>query len=261
MQLTLAFHPITTIGFGAQTCLAGTTLLVNQDELRRLVLEDAAIEAVDFAVAQPGESLRAGPLFDIVEPRAKAPGGSPDWPGILGAPLSAGDGVTHVLAGAAVTMLREDSSGDSHGATGYVLEMSGEAAAGSRYAALTHLLVVPHTKAKLPAAVRQKSYRLAQLKVAVRLARAAFDSAPARSEVLDISGGEERSGLARVTYVGQIFRGSESRKLKNIFFTARTPTACCRRCFIPTNGSTARWCRPITRRWAALKLIFTRIIR
>jgi sarcosine reductase len=205
MQLTLAIHPITAIGFGAQTCLDGTTLLVHQDELRRLVLEDAAIEAVDFAIAQPGESLRAGPLFDIVEPRAKAPGASPDWPGILGAPLTAGDGVTHVLAGAAVTMLREDSSGDSRGATGYVLEMSGEAAAGSRYAALTHLLVVPRTKAKLPTAVRQRAYRLAQLKVAVRLARAAFDSTPARSEVLDISAGENRSGLPRVAYVGQIF--------------------------------------------------------
>jgi len=205
MQLTLAFHPITAIGFGAQTRLDGTTLLVNQDELRRLMLEDAAIEAVDFAIAEPGESLRAGPLFDIVEPRAKAPGGSPDWPGILGAPLTAGSGVTHVLAGAAVTMLREDSSGDSRGATGYVLEMSGEAAAGSRYGALNHLIVVPHTEAKLPAAVRQKSYRLAQLKVAVRLARAAFDSAPARSEVLDISAGENRSGLPRVAYIGQIF--------------------------------------------------------
>jgi sarcosine reductase len=205
MQLTLAFHPITAIRFGAQTCLDATTLLVNQDELRRLVLEDAAIEAVDFEIAQPGESLRAGPLFDIVEPRAKAPGGSPDWPGILGAPLTAGSGMTHVLAGAAVTMLREDSSGDSRGATGYVLEMSGEAAAGSRYAALNHLIVVPRTKAKIPAAVRQRSYRLAQLKVAVRLARTAFDSSPARSEVLDITSNEDRSGLPRVAYVGQIF--------------------------------------------------------
>jgi sarcosine reductase len=205
MQLTLAIHSVTSIRFGERAGLAGTTLVVDKDELRRLVLEDAAIEAVEFAIAQPGESLRAGPLFDIVEPRAKALGGSPDWPGILGAPLTAGSGVTHVLAGAAVTMLREDSSGDSRGATGYVLEMSGEAAAGSRYSALHHLLVVPRTKAKIPAAVRQRSYRLAQLKVAVRLARAAFDSTPARSEVLDISVGENRSGLPRVAYVGQIF--------------------------------------------------------
>jgi glycine reductase len=182
-----------------------TTLVVNQDELRRLVLEDEAIESVDFAIVGPGESCRAGPVFDIVEPRAKAPGGSPDWPGILGAPLTAGEGTTHVLAGAAVTALREDSSGDSRGATGYLLEMSGEAAAGSHYATLHHLIVVPHTKLNLPASVRQKAYRRAQLKVAVHLARAAFDAQPARSELLDISDGEDRRDLPRVAYVGQIF--------------------------------------------------------
>ena len=205
MSLILAFHPITAIRLSARTCLDATTLVVNQEELRRLVLEDEAIESVDFAIVGPGESCRAGPVFDIVEPRAKAPGGSPDWPGILGAPLTAGEGTTHVLAGAAVTALREDSSGDSRGATGYLLEMSGEAAAGSHYATLHHLIVIPHTKLNLPASVRQKAYRRAQLKVAVQLARAAFDAPPARSEVLDISDDEERSGLPRVAYVGQIF--------------------------------------------------------
>jgi glycine reductase len=205
MSLTLAFHPITAIRLSARTCLEMTTLVVNQEELRRLVLEDEAIESVDFAIVGPGESCRAGPVFDIVEPRAKAPGGSPDWPGILGAPLTAGEGTTHVLAGAAVTALREDSSGDSRGATGYLLEMSGEAAAGSHYATLHHLIVVPHTKLNLPASVRQKAYRRAQLKVAVHLARAAFDAQPARSELLDISDGEDRRDLPRVAYVGQIF--------------------------------------------------------
>ncbi|HYA27425.1 MAG TPA: glycine/sarcosine/betaine reductase component B subunit [Acidobacteriota bacterium] len=205
MSLTLAFHPITAIRFGAQTLLEATTLVVSQDELRALVLEEAAIESVDFAIVCPDESCRAGPVFDIVEPRAKVPGGSPDWPGILGAPLTAGDGVTHVLSGAAVTALREDSSGESRGVSGYVLEMSGEAAAGSHYSTLNHMIVVPHTKLNLPAHARQKAYRRAQLKVAVHLARAAFDSTPARSKVLDISQGEDRSGLPRVAYVGQIF--------------------------------------------------------
>ena len=111
MQLTLAFHPITEVRFGPQTCVEATTLVANIDELRRLVLEDSSIESVDFEIARPGESLRAGPIFDIVEPRAKAPGGSPDWPGIIGVPQTAGQGTTHVLAGAALTLVRETSPG------------------------------------------------------------------------------------------------------------------------------------------------------
>jgi len=150
MPLTLAIHPITEICFGKRLDLEGKRLVVDAAELSRLILEDGVIEAVDFQIARPGESCRAGPIFDIVEPRAKAPGGSPDWPGIIGPPQTAGSGTTHVLSGAAVTALREESPGDSRGATGYVLEMSGAAATGSRYAALHHLIVIPHTRGDLP---------------------------------------------------------------------------------------------------------------
>ncbi len=205
MQLTLAYHPVNSIGFGERLSLDGTALTVSQDELRAIVLEDPLIDAVDFAVAAPNDSLRAGPVFDIVEPRAKAPGGSPDWPGILGAPHTAGSGTSHALAGAAVTMLRENSSGDSRGATGYVLEMSGAPAAGSPYGTLQHLIVVPHTQPTIPAAARQRAYRLAHLKIAVRLAQAAFSVAPARTEVFDNADSETRAGLPRLAYIGQIF--------------------------------------------------------
>ena len=66
MQLTLARHPITEIHFGTQTQLDGTTLVVDPEELRRVVLEDETIESVNFEIVRPGESCRAGPIFDIV---------------------------------------------------------------------------------------------------------------------------------------------------------------------------------------------------
>src|SRR5918911_5205327 len=133
MQLTLEIHSITTIRFGNATKLEGTSLIVDADELRGLLLNDGSLSAVDLEIACPGESCRAGPVFDIIEPRAKTPDSSPDFPGILGPPHTAGFGTTHVLEGSAVTVLREKSAGDSRGAIGYVLEMSGEPAAGSKY--------------------------------------------------------------------------------------------------------------------------------
>ena len=66
MSLTLAIHPVSTIRFGDETRLDETTLIVDTDALRKLVLEDAAIESVDFEIVHPGESCRAGPIFDIV---------------------------------------------------------------------------------------------------------------------------------------------------------------------------------------------------
>ena len=54
MQLSLAIHPVTSIQFGARTGLVGTTLSIQQDELRRLVLEESSFAAVDFELAATG---------------------------------------------------------------------------------------------------------------------------------------------------------------------------------------------------------------
>ncbi|HET8562368.1 MAG TPA: glycine/sarcosine/betaine reductase component B subunit [Candidatus Binatia bacterium] len=207
MQLTLAQHPITEIEFGKATRLNQTTLYVNAAELVRLLLEDNSLTSVDLEIVSPGESSRAAPVFDIIEPRAKGSDSSPDFPGILGPPLTAGIGVTHVLQGAAVTVLSELSPGGSRGSTGYVLEMSGPPAEGSHYASLHHLIVIPHTRPGLPEYVVLKAYRMIGLKVAVYLARAALGDPPASAKTFDAVGPAEqgRDRLPRVAYIGQIF--------------------------------------------------------
>ena len=207
MELKLAIHRITAIRFGNATSLDGTTLVVDVEELRRLLLEDPSLSGVEFEIVRPGESCRAGPVFDIIEPRAKGPDSSPDFPGILGPPQTAGMGTTHVLEGTAVTVLKETGAGDSRGAPGYVLEMSGVAATGTKYASLHHLIVIPHTKSGILGHAQQKSYRLAGLRTAIYLARAAVNKTPVSRQTFEPVGSatEDRQGLPRVAYVGQIF--------------------------------------------------------
>jgi glycine reductase complex component B subunit alpha and beta len=207
VQLTLAYHPVTQIQFGARTHLDGTTLVIDSEDLRRLLLEDGAIKSVNFEIVHPGESCRAGPIFDIVQPRAKEPGSSPDFPGILGTPTSAGMGTTRVLEGAAVSVLAERSPGESRSVTGRILEMSGVAAKATVYASLQHLVVIPHTRAGLPIHTIDKAYRKAGLKTAVYLGRAALTQAPSSTYTFDPVGPGEvgREGLPRFAYVGQIF--------------------------------------------------------
>ena len=207
MQLTLAYHPITDLQFGKPARLEGTVLIIDPAELSRVVTEDESIVSVDFDIARPGERCRAGPIFDIIEPRAKEPGSSPDFPGILGAPTTAGMGTTHVLSGAAVSVLAEMSPDPFRSATGRVLEMSGPVVEASDYASLRHLLVIPHTKPGLPRQGIEKAYRIAGIRVAVELARKALHHDPARRQTFDPVGPAEPGlqGLPRITYVGQIF--------------------------------------------------------
>jgi glycine reductase len=212
MQLTLANHPVTEIVFASETRLRGTTLSIDGDELRRLILDDPTLENADFAILAPGESGRAGPIFDVVEPRAKAPGDGQDFPGILGAATTAGIGTTHVLTGAAVSIVAEMSPDATRSPTGRVLEMSGAAAEGSAYSSLHHLVILPRSKAGASRHAIVKAYRLASLKVAARLARAALDQPPASARAFAaLENG--RDDLPRVAYVGQIF--SRQRKPAN----------------------------------------------
>ena len=131
MRLSLSNHAVTEMEFGASTRLQGSLLQINEAELTQYILEDRRLQSVDLAVVAPGDPCRVGYVFDIVEPRAKEPGAGTDFPGILGPAAIAGEGVTHVLRGAAVTVV---DGGQPGGELGYisrrggmtkVLEMSG----------------------------------------------------------------------------------------------------------------------------------------
>jgi glycine reductase len=192
--------------FGTPARLDGTDLVIDATELRRIVLEDDSVVSVDFEIAHPGERCRAGPIFDVIEPRAKEPGSGVDFPGILGAAVTAGMGTTHVLSGAAISVLAEISPDLTRSATGRVLEMSGAPAEASAYSLLTHLLVIPHTKANLPRQSVEKAYRIAGIRVAVALGRLALKQpADSQHQFKPIGPAASHAGLPRVAYIGQIF--------------------------------------------------------
>jgi sarcosine reductase len=202
MRLTLAYHPVSDVRIGDTTQLDGTSLLVDQEALRQHLLADHRLASVDFHVVRPGDSCRFGVVFDILEPRAKAPGAGPDFPGILGPIELVGQGTTHVLQGSAVTVLDEGAPI----AGGKIVEMSGEAAAACPYASLSHLVVVPHFVPALERHTALHALRLASVKASVYLASAAIGQEAPTTEVFDAQGPavSGREGAPRIAYIGQI---------------------------------------------------------
>ena len=212
MRLTLAEHSVVSMAAGEQTGLRNANLQINLDELRTVLLEDRRLQTVDLEIINPGEVCRAGYVFDIVEPRAKEPGSGVDFPGILGPPSVAGTGTTHVLSGAAVTVV---DGGQPGGELGYasrrggmykVLEMSGPAAQVSPYSSLCHLVLVPHPFPEVQRHSVLNAIRVASVRASVYLAQAAFGQEPGATKVLELDSGLARNGesLPRVAYVGQI---------------------------------------------------------
>ncbi|MDQ3828747.1 MAG: glycine/sarcosine/betaine reductase component B subunit, partial [Candidatus Tectomicrobia bacterium] len=202
MRLTLAYHPVSAVQFADATQLERGTLLVDREALRRHLLADRRLASVDLCVVSPGESCRFGVVFDILEPRAKAPGAGPDFPGILGPIETAGQGTTHALQGCAVTVLDEGAPL----ATGKIIDMWGEAGAACPYASLSHLVVVAHVVQGVERHAALHALRLASVKASVYLAGAAVGREAGSTEVFETQGPAvaRRDGVPRVAYIGQI---------------------------------------------------------
>ncbi len=202
MQLTLAYHAIADMHFDASTRLEGTSLYMDQAELHQYLLEDRRLAGVETHIVHPGENCRFGIVFDILEPRAKEPGSGPDFPGILGPMEVAGQGMTHVLQGTAVTVLDKEAPI----AGGKVVEMSGEAGEACPYSSLHHLVVIPQVAPGVERHAGLNALRLASVKASVFLARAAAGQAATATEILDLPGPvqSDREALPRIVYIGQI---------------------------------------------------------
>ena len=202
MRLTLAYHTIADVQCSDTTRMDGTTLLIDQEALHQYLLEDRRLASVEVHIVRPGESCRFGVVYDILEPRAKEPGTGPDFPGILGPIEAAGQGITHVLQGAAVTVL--DAGAPLSG--GKIVEMSGEAGAACPYASLFHLVIVPHVVRDLERHTALHALRFASVKTSVFLARAAVGQEATTEEVFETPGpaASRREGVPRIAYIGQI---------------------------------------------------------
>ena len=204
MPLTLLVHPVTELRFGSESRLDGPTLTIDRDELRARLLEDRRLEDVGIEIVSPGESARVGVLFDVVEPRSKEPSdGGTNFPGILGPFQTAGDGRTHVLRGAAVTVV--DPLGEP-GAGGKSLEMSGEPGRESPYGVLHHLVVVPKLSADTERHAALNAARLASVRAATYLGATAIGQPAESEEHFDLTDAAApgRQGLPRIAYVAQI---------------------------------------------------------
>jgi sarcosine reductase len=204
MRLELHWSDIHALRLGTATGLTQSALTVNLEELRTWLEADARLQRVHLELAHPGEACRIGRVFDVVAPRARQEDGT-DFPGVLGRLVRVGSGRTRALANVAVVVT--DQQLHPPGSLS-VIDMCGPAAELTAYAH-THNVVLSAWPA---AGVGRQDYlsaiRLAGLKAAVYLARAARDAAAGRLEVFDLPAPTRvpaaMQQLPRVVYVFQI---------------------------------------------------------
>jgi glycine reductase len=204
MRLELRWSEVDALAGGPATRLVGRRLEVDLDGLRGLLSADPRLTGIRLDLAHPGERCRIGRVFDVVAPRARLDG--EDFPGVLGPVARAGDGRTLALAGVAV--VATDQQADSVAGALAVIDMAGPNAGRSAFGATQNLVVSAWPASGTGRSEYLAAVRLAALKAAVHLARAAEPAPPDRVEVFALPPSPrvpaELGHLPRVAYVFQI---------------------------------------------------------
>ena len=202
MKLTIEAVQISKAAFGISTGIEKGILYINQDELRALLEKDGNFKSVNIAIACPGEKTRIVNVVDVIEPRCKVSGGG-DFPGYTHEIVTAGRGVTRALKGMSVVCC------DRHPHwihSKSIIDMSGEGAKLGRYGDLINVVVDPIPNGEIEDFEYARSVKLAGLKTAVYLAKAARDKDVSEVETYDMTPClAAGNALPRVAYYFQAY--------------------------------------------------------
>ena len=204
MKLGLDIVNVRGVRFADRTSLGDGVLSIDRGELQALLQEDKRLSRVDIELANPGDRCRILQVVDVIEPRAKSRGSGDDFAGVLGPQGNVGEGTTSVLRGAAVVM-----SGGSEflkEPIGGMIDMTGPAAELAIYGKTHNIVVLPHPAAGTSLPEYAKALKVAGLKTAVYLARAAEGVKPDATESYELPPlTEVANGLGHLPKVAYVF--------------------------------------------------------
>lgn len=191
MRLELEIVKIKDVCFGDSTRISDHVLTINKEELMAAVA-DSNLARIDVRLAKPGESVRIIPVKDVIEPRIKVEG-KDFFPGVLGKFACCGEGKTKVMRGCAVV-----TTGRIVAFQEGLIDMSGPAAKYSHYSKLNNVVLIAEPVEGISPRLHEKTLRMAGLKMAAYLAKAALTEEADEVEVYEL---QPAPGLPKVVYV------------------------------------------------------------
>jgi glycine reductase len=154
----------------------------------------------DVIICGPGDRTRITNVLDIVEPRTKPDGAGNVFPGFLGTPVKAGNGITNVLEGVAVVevaALPRVQEG--------LIDMGGCGAQYSPFSRTQNVTLCFATDSEMEIAEVDQRTRLAGLSASAYLAKVALQATPDITETFELNPDETNPNLngefPRIAYI------------------------------------------------------------
>ena len=177
MRLELGYIKISDVQFGANTEVKNGVLFVNKQEMIE-TLQDERFASLDIDLAKPGEETRITPVKDVIEPRVKVQGSGGVFPGFISKVETVGNGVTHVLKGAAVV-----TTGKIVGFQEGIIDMTGPGAEYTPFSKTNNVVVIAEPVEGLLQHEHEAALRIMGLKAATYLAEAGRSVTPDEVEI------------------------------------------------------------------------------
>lgn len=205
MKLNLGTFQINKVEIGSKTCLNDKILVINSDELSKLLTEDPVVEKVEVEVVAPGENARIVHVMDAVEPRVKIDGGDTVYPGIESAVYRAGNGTTYKMEGVAVItscLVPLRKAGGLYIAREGIVDLDGTNASLTPFSKTWNIVPIITLKEGFD----EELYEIAIRNIGIRAARYLGDVLKGHSPdfVKTYSISERKNDLPNVLYVNQI---------------------------------------------------------
>ncbi|MDD4171635.1 MAG: glycine/sarcosine/betaine reductase component B subunit [Syntrophomonas sp.] len=173
MKLEIGRINIKDIQLGNETYVKNGVLTVDKVGLIATLKEDERIKDITIDIAKPGQKVRIIPVKDVIEPRVKITGGINGFPGVSSKQAQCGEGITHVLYGAAVVTV-----GDIVGFQEGVIDMWGEGALWTPFSKTFNLTVDINVIDGLEPHNHEETVRLAGLRAAEFVGQAGKNVTP-----------------------------------------------------------------------------------
>lgn len=181
LKLDLEIIEIKDICFGEETKIEGGTLTIDRVEMIDY-LADPVFTGISVDLAKPGDSVRIIPVKDVIEPRVKIDNDGGAFPGFFGKFEGCGDGRTKVLRGCSVV-----TTGAIVGFQEGIIDMSGPGAQYTQFSRLNNVVLTMEVEAGIHPAKHEEAVRIAGIKAAYYLAKAAKDLEPDYVEGFELS--------------------------------------------------------------------------
>lgn len=185
------------VQFGKPAGIRNHTLYIDEEKLKKTVLEDARIAKADIELAKPGESVRIIPVKDVIEPRVKIEGSGGVFPGFMSWVQTVGNGRTRVLRNTAVVTTGHRIVGFQEG----TIDMSGPSAKYSPFSETLNVVVVADPVEGIKEHTHEEALRVAGLKVAAEIGKLAKEAEPDSVITYEIE--PSRKKLPRVAIILQ----------------------------------------------------------